>query len=210
MDTPVTTDAGHFNRRFFFSFTREYLFAGKLRQSQVDGLSALLDAWEAAHATEDDRWLAYMLGTAHHETGQTLRPLLERGGTQYLRRRYDVTGDEPERARRHGNTQAGDGVRYAGRGLVQLTWKNNYRRAGKALGINLVEEPGLALEPSIARQLLFRGMMEGWYTGRRLADFFNAEREDWRNARRVINGLDQADRVAEYAQLYYAALSYTV
>jgi len=53
-------------------------------------------------------------------------------------------------------------------------------------------------------------MMEGWYTGRRLADFFNAEREDWRNARRVINGVDEADRVAGYARLYYAALSYTV
>lgn len=101
-------------------------------------------------------------------------------------------------------------MRYAGRGLVQLTWKNNYRRAGNALGLDLVAEPAPALEPSIARQLLFRGMMEGWYTGRRLADFFNAEREDWRNARRVINGVDEADRVAGYARLYYAALSYTV
>jgi len=210
VDTPETTTAGCLNRKFFFSFIREYLFAGKLRQGQVEGLSALLDAWEAQYAAEDDRWFAYMLGTAHHETGQTLRPVVERGGTLYLRKRYDISGDDPDRARRHGNTQVGDGVRYAGRGLVQLTWKSNYRRAGKAIGINLEEEPGLALEPAVAQQILLRGMMEGWYTGRHLGEFFNAEREDWRNARRVINGVDQADRIAEYARLYYAALSYTV
>jgi len=87
METPVTTDAGRFNRKFFFSFVREYLFTGKLRQPQVDGLSALLDVWEAEHAAEDDRWFAYMLGTAHHETAQTLRPIVERGGTLYLRKR---------------------------------------------------------------------------------------------------------------------------
>ncbi|MEN9726236.1 MAG: hypothetical protein RL434_602, partial [Pseudomonadota bacterium] len=79
MDTPEISTAGRLNRKFFFSFIREYLFAGKLRQGQVEGLNALLDAWETQHTAEDDRWLAYMLGTAHHETAQTLRPVLERG-----------------------------------------------------------------------------------------------------------------------------------
>jgi len=52
-------------------------------------------------------------------------------------------------------------------------------------------------------------MQRGWFTGRRLADYFNPTRGDWVNARRIINGTDKANLVASHAQAYYAALSYT-
>lgn len=39
-----------------------------MKQSQVEGLTAILDEWEANHSTKDDRFLAYMLATVHHET----------------------------------------------------------------------------------------------------------------------------------------------
>ena len=53
------------------------------------------------------------------------------------------------------------------------------------------------------------GMQRGWFTGRRLADYFNPERGDWVNARRIINGTDKANLIAGYGQAYYAAVSYT-
>ena len=65
------------NRDFFFDHIRESLFKGSLHQSQLDGLIAILDKWEAESPKDDDRWLAYMLGTTHHETGRTMQPVRE-------------------------------------------------------------------------------------------------------------------------------------
>jgi len=197
------------NRQFFFAYIRTHLFDGRLRASQVRGLEGILDEWESKHARKDDRWLAYMLATAHHETDRSMQPVRERGGTAYLTMMYDPTGARPRLALQHGNTTPGDGPRYSGRGFVQLTWKANYAKAGKVLGIDLVGNPDLALELPVATTLLFEGMQRGWFTGRRLADYFNPTRGDWVNARRIINGTDKANLVASHAQAYYAALSYT-
>ncbi|WP_204117374.1 glycoside hydrolase family 19 protein [Paraburkholderia sp. C35] len=54
---------------------------------------------------------------------------------------------------RMGNTEAGDGYKYRGRGFVQLTGKANYKAAGEALGIDLVNNPDLAADPAVAAQL---------------------------------------------------------
>lgn len=189
----------------FFDAIRP-LFGGRLRQEQVDGINAIVSTFWQTFPNGDRRWLAYELATAHLETAQTMQPIRERGSNEYFRRRYDITGEKPEIAARLGNTQPGDGVKFCGRGYVQLTGRANYARATRELGIDFVGSPDLVMEPEHAAVIMHRGMSEGWFTGKSLSDYFRAGREDWRNARRIINGLDKAADIAATARAFNKAL----
>ncbi len=197
------------NRKFLFDQLRSQLFGGKFSKSQVDGLNALLDVWEQSYAKKDDRWLAYALGTAYHEVAFTMRPIHELGGSKYFFSMYDKDGDRPRVAAALGNTQKGDGVRFHGRGYVQLTGRTNYAKAKTLVGADLVSNPDLAMDPAIASKILFTGMETGLFTGKKLGDYFNKTTEDWLNARRIINKLDKAPQIAAYAKRFYGAISYT-
>ena len=194
----------------FFDRVRLSLFAGKPLPGRVTGMTALLDAWEACQTAQDMRWLAYALATVYHETGFSMQPVTEQGGTVYLTYMYDPQSPNPKRAalaKANGNIHPGDGIRYCGRGYVQLTWAINYRRIGDLIGIDLLAHPERALEPEIAAVILYEGMIGGWFSGVGLARYFNAKTTDWKNARRIINGLDCADKIAGYAKAFYAALT---
>ncbi len=195
------------DREFFFERVARTVFLGALRPQQRNGLMLMLDRWENTRKGEGDRrHLAYILATAWHETAATMQPIRERGGKAYLLKQYDVAGQRPAMARANGNTEPGDGARYCGRGYVQLTWKNNYRRIGALIGVDLVGDPDRALEPEIAATILIRGMEEGWFTGRGLAHYFSGPRAKWLQARRIVNGLDQAARIADHARRFLAAM----
>lgn len=62
-----------------------------------------------------------------------------------------------------GNTEKGDGWRYRGRGLVQLTGRSNYRKFGKKLGIDLEGNPDLASDPQVAAQIADAYLQERSY-----------------------------------------------
>ncbi len=94
-------------------------------------------------------------------------------------------------------------------GLVQLTWRNNYAALSPIVGIDLVDNPDAALRPNIAGKIMFSGMVDGRFTGKKLENYFSGPTEDWVNARRIINGLDRAQLVANYAKAFYGAISYT-
>ena len=201
------------NRKFFFDRVRSHLFGGKMSKTQVDGLNFILDVWEKSHAAKDDRWLAYALGTAYHETAFTMRPIKEFGGDKYFFDNYDKAGKKPSLAKDLGNTQPGDGVRFHGRGYVQLTGRANYDKMGKAFGRDLTSSRAAAdgaLEQELAAKIMFKGMEEGTFTGKKSRDYFNGAKEDWVNARRIINRLDKAQKIAGHAQEFYAAIGHTV
>ena len=199
------------DRKKFFAGVRASPFDGKLSANQVGGMSALLDEWDRRKLT-DLRWLGYMLGTPFIETARTMQPIKEYGGSAYYFKMYDPYGTRPKLARKNGNTTRGDGVRYCGRGYVQLTWKNNYARLTKLLrdagfGIDLVANPDLAMRPDVAAFILFEGMIDGLFTGRRLDQFFNDTKTDWTNARRIINGTDRATEIGTISKEFFADLT---
>jgi hypothetical protein len=203
-----------FNREAFYTHVRP-LFKGRLRQKQVDGFNAILDYWEndVERLTDYDdpynvefKWLSYIFATVHHETAKTFQPIKEYGNNVYFHRMYDIEGDRPQVAARLGNTEPGDGIKYPGRGLVQLTGKRNYIFWSEVLGIDLVDNPDLAMDMKIATQILVKGMIDGAFTGRNLSRYFDDVKFDSRNARKIINGLDKADLIAGYGQSYFDVL----
>ena len=186
------------DRTVFFDRVRAKLAGGKLTTGQVQGFFALMDSWTGSGF----RQLAYVLATAWHETAATMHPVTEYGGKKYFTK-YD-TG---KLAANLGNTpQAdGDGYLYRGRGYVQITGARNYRLATSRLGVNLVGSPDKALDPAIAAKIIIRGMIEGWFTGKKLSDYIGAK-VDYKGARRIVNGTDKAALIAGYADTIEAAL----
>lgn len=199
------------DRKKFFDGIRQGPFPGKLSVKQVSGTAAILDEWERRKLT-DLRDLSYMMATAKLETAHTMQPIQEGGGPKYFTKMYDIAGARAALARRNGNTTRGDGIRYCGRGYVQLTWKNNYATLTKALraaGINvdLVNNPELAMRPDIAAFIMFEGMERGLFTSKKLDDYFNDKKTDWIGARKIINGNDRAAEIAEIAKQFYTDLN---
>jgi len=195
------------NRKPFFDALRGGILGETLSAQEVQGCEALLDAcagWPLS-------WTAYALATAYHETAGTMQPIHEYGTRAYFMRCYDVTGSNPTLARELGNTVPGDGARFAGRGYVQLTGRTNYRRMAEALRVDLVAQPDLAMQPSIAARILRHGMERGSFTGKGLSDFLprngRAASLQYQAARRIINGVDKARKIAGYAMEFEDALA---
>lgn len=140
----------------------------------------------------DRRWIAYALATAWHETAHTLRPITEYGSREYF--------DRYEGRRDLGNNSPGDGFKYRGRGYVQITGRNNYTKYG------IADFPEKALEPEFAAHIMTDGMTKGTFTRKKLADYFNEKTEDPVNARRIINGMDRAEKIAVYYREFLALL----
>lgn len=177
------------NRAAFYAELRKRdsgVFGTRLSESQVKGIEAILD--EADRQKTPVTWLAYMLATAYHETARTMQPIAEFGRGK---------------GRKYGKPAGPYGKVYYGRGLVQLTWLDNYNRASREIGVDFVRQPERALEPALAVRIMFAGMEEGWFTGKKLADYLPG---DYVNARRIINGTDRAKLIAGYAGSFQRAL----
>jgi len=169
------------------------LFGGSLSTKQVEGLTAILDEWEEKLWNLDDRYLAYVFATVYHETDRQFQGIREYGRGKG--KKYGVPDKITKQV-------------YYGRGFVQLTWKYNYQAMSQTCGVDLVANPDLALDLANCVKITFGGMLHGTFTGKSLKDYFNDKKEDWVNARRIINGTDKANLISEYAKKFYSAISY--
>lgn len=163
-------------------------------------------AWEKAIIQEclrqnvkDKGQISYILATAAHEStmGANMVELPSEysgypAGTNY-EQRVDL-----------GNTQPGDGVRYKGRGLVQITGRANYQKWSKKLGVDLIANPDLVTQAKYALPILVVGMRNGDFRSHRLGSYVSGEKRDFYNARNVVNGIisSQANDVQQKANEY--------
>ena len=86
--------------------------------------------------------VAAFIAQIGHESGQ-LRYVKEIWGPTAAQMRYEGRADL-------GNTQPGDGSKYRGRGLIQITGRANYKACGEALGLDLINHPELLEKPQHA------------------------------------------------------------
>ena len=170
----------------FFTKYREHF--GKLNQSQAEGLSFLLKKLDKSRKFSLASEYAYILATIKHECAEKYQPITEYGSKTYLKSKKYYP--------------------YIGRGYVQLTWDFNYEKFGKLLKLDLLGNPDKALEKETSWKILEIGMSKGLYTGKKLGDYVNEDKTDYRNARRVINGLDRCDLIAGYAEEFYDCIEF--
>lgn len=172
-----------FNRTLFFDMVRENPFGGALSEEQVSGMEYILDVFDGYAPKDTDlRWLAYTMGTAKHETASTMQPIEEYGYGKGM----EYGEEDPE-----------TGQTYYGRGLIMITWRENYARADKELhfeGDDSCEyHADNALDPPKSAAIIFKGMYEGWFRAdskgnHNFARYFNNSVNDGYGAREIVNG----------------------
>jgi putative chitinase len=201
-----------------FDYLRRNIGNGRLTKDQVSGIEDVLKESEGLDVT----WIAYILATAWHETGGKMQPVVE-----------SLTYRSPERIRqvwpsrfptltsaspfvnkprelanlvygnRMGNTGPDDGWTYRGRGKVQITGRDNYRKFSRILKLDLEKDPELTLRKDVSTKILVHGMVNGSFTGHKLKDYLPG---DYVNARRIINHMDSAAKIANLARAFEKAL----
>lgn len=173
--------------------------------------------WEHAMAPVDE--VGHGKGRRYHEPVKvkllpdgTVR-LTEHDGDQFLVKRNGSFAALGKHARMGATDGAGaaaaytadDGVEqvYFGRGYVQLTWWSNYAAAGAAIGrgLDLLVDPELVKDPDVAYQIMSVGMRTGkiFANGHSLEDYFDGDVSDYKGARRMVNGRDHAQDIADIA-----------
>ena len=172
------------DKKAFFDAVRPHV---NLTTQNVVGFDKVLDYGEQRGSRLPD--LAYILATAYWETAQTMHPVVEA---------YWLSEDWRRKNLRY--------YPWHGRGLIQTTWRDNYVKMGKEIGVDLTKNPNLLLEWPYALPALFVGMEKGLYTGKDLDDYIDdvdeSDAEDLRefsNARRIVNGTDKAATIGKLA-----------
>lgn len=172
-----------------------------VKSFQVRALQSLVGEWDHHPELTDLRQLAYVLATAAYETWDfriSSENLVYRNAAR-LTSVFRIPQDEapqfvnnPEGLANRiyrdkmGNTEPADGWLYRGRGMIQLTGRNNYHKYGALIGEPLEDEPDLLFNASVASRVTFAFFFGGGLN--KLAPYFNDAQEDWEGARKVVAG----------------------
>ncbi len=132
--------------------------------------------------------ISYILATVDHETNGTFMPVKEAYWKSEAWRKRNLRY-----------------YPYFGRGLVQITWLANYKKFGKLLNIDLVNNPSLAFDIENSVFILVYGMKHGVFTGKKLSHYINKNKVNYEGARRIINGTDKKKHIAKLARRYNLA-----
>jgi len=189
MARQVSVDAGRFANDAESAF-------GPLNSTQRRGLTSLVDRITQDPDVSDIRWASYMLATVKHECANRWQPIGEFGHGQ-----GHPYGIPVKIVDSHGGNHTNI---YYGRGYVQLTWDQNYKKMSTAIfgDDRLWVDPDEALDPDTAYKIMSYGMRHGSFTGKKLADFISGNNCDYIDARTIINGHDQAPLIAGYAETF--------
>ena len=145
-----------------------------------DFLESLNAAMREFHINTPERQAAFLAQIAH-ESGE-LRYVKELASGAAYEGRVSL-----------GNTQPGDGMKFKGRGLIQITGRANYAACGEALGLNLIDKPELLELPQHA------AMSAAWFWSTRGLNTLADQVEFAKITRRINGGLNgQADRQGLY------------
>lgn len=184
------SDYDYMLKLFLDSFTKSF---GPLKDAQTKSIAQIVLSF-IDYGDRDLRKLAYILATAWHESKLVLdkeKRCLPGTKCYALQEAYWYTG-------------------FYGRGLIQITHEDNYKRMGKALGIDLANNPELALDRVVSADIAVRGMMEGIFTGVALSRYINGANADYFNARKVVNRTDQAELISSYTATIIKNLEYQI
>lgn len=196
--------------KLFFDTVRP-LFKS-LKQHQVDGMKNIIGYARDNNVSRVH--LAYMLATTYHESAAWMQPIRE-GARRYGPSYTDRSARNAVAVifakgiiRRNYALPDSNGNSFYGRGLVQITWKANYVKLGKAIGVDLANNPDLTLKWEYALPCLYIGMRDGLYTGKSL-DMITEENHNYYEARAMINSDKRKNgkKIADQAELFYDALA---
>lgn len=176
------------NREKLFDYLRDVF--GSLDQTYVDGVESTLESC-AIHGCGRGQ-TAYLLGTGHLETDGTFNPDIDEYGKGA--------------GKKYGKPAGPYGHIYYGRSIPQVTWLDNYAKLKKIYNVDFVRQPGLVKSVEYAFDIHVRGMMEGWWTTKKLPDYINKDTRNYKDARRTINGTDRWQDIRALSYHYEAAL----
>ena len=208
-------------KKFFDNFPKNSLDNKPLTDSRQQGFNAIFDAWDKRGAGLDVGGLAYAFATAWHETGAQMQPVREGFAKTDAGAVAAVTAFCQKKGIANYAARQANGNSYYGRGYVQLTFADNYKKMGNTLGFGsaLFDGPDKVLNPETGADILVAGMIGGLFRPAKgpIIKYFTANTHNWFDAREMINGdknvvvkgnsKSNGQMIADYGKGFFAALT---